>query len=175
MTDPVTAALIGAGAGILGALLGVYFSSALESRKRRLQTTFLLHESLNTGEILCARASAHTLLLSLPQKDLKEIEDADPEKGNSIWLILNYFSRLHYAVNLGQVECDYVPSMFGEMIVWWWIVHFKDRPPDPKWTSYQNFEDLYTWHKRFCNGSVYQVRCDEWTRRAEADRNKHYP
>ena len=154
-------------------MTGALITLKVQARQSKLSTTFSLHQEFHSGELMKARVEADILLRKQWNIKLADIDDRFQDKANCIWVVMNFYSRLYHALNLQRIEIDYVPSMFGEHIVWWWTVHFADRLEGGQWSSYDMMAKLNVWLEVFCRGSRYDWAHRKWMESAIKCRRRY--
>ena len=172
MTEEQLMAIIGAGSGLIGTILGAGLSWYTTDRLARVQNTLDLHREWQSPEVTRARMMADKLIHAMRDKDLLRIElESDPAQSNGIWVVLNFFQRLSVLVRHKRVARTLVPDLFGTYIVWWHLNCFADRLPDA-WAIRQDWESLYGWLLRNAPPADLAI----WQRNAEfAKANRSSP
>jgi hypothetical protein len=199
MSDPLFTALIASILGVIGTIVGVIVSGALKAREARrvaketrqaaaeearrtaeeaaLAARVAMATSLNhewhEGKTAEARKLAWVLLRKEWGVRLSDIERKYPEDFTSIWAMLEFFAKLHHENALDALKKEDVVELFGEPIVWWWIVGFSGRADPGEWCSYDAMSKLNDWVETSCRGSLYESDYQAWVDWAKATRKRN--
>ena len=167
----LTVALIVAAGGVVQTVAGVVVAWVLKSRESKVATTASLNNEWHTGVISRARHRSDALLFKEWGVPLCDIRDKDPEGFYWIWRLLGFYARLHDAIELGTVKGKDVPKLFGQIIVWWWVVYFDGRARPGEFCAFDALSDLQGWLARFCKNPSFEAKYNKWVDGAERTRH----
>lgn len=167
----LTVALIVAAGGVVQTVAGVIVAWALKSRESKVATTVSLNNEWHTGIISRARPRSHTILFREWDVSLRDIEEKDPEGFYWIWRLLGFFARLHDAIELGTVKEKDIPKLFGQIIVWWWVVYFDGRARPDEFCAFDALCDLQQRLARVCKRRRFEAKYNKWVDGAERTRH----
>jgi hypothetical protein len=167
----LTVALIVAAGGVVQTIAGVLVTWVLKSRESKVATTASLNNEWHTGTISRARHRSDALLFHEWGVALGDIRKKDPEGFYWIWRLLGFFARLHNAIELGTVKEEDVPKLFGQIIVWWWVVYFDGRARPGEFCAFDALCDLQGRLARVCKKRRFEAKYNKWVDGAERTRH----
>jgi hypothetical protein len=201
MSDPLLTALIASILGLVGTIAGVLVAGALKAREARraaaeakraaaeearrtaeeakIGAMIAMATSLNNEWHKGVTSKARPLAWALLRKEwnlmLRDIEQKHPDDFTWIWAMLEFFANLHHEIVLGAIKEEDVVGLFGEPIVWWWIVGFSKRAESEEFCSYDAMSSLSDWLGTFCRGSIHEAEYQKWVDGAKATRIRNTP
>lgn len=162
--------LLSAISGLAGALLGGVIGWIAAVRVSRASRTMDMHREFNSERLSTARSSAFALLRDHWGMRFTEIADQPDLDLASVplWEVMYFYQRLWWSIELRQVTRRAVPSLFGEIFLWWYIVVYRQQLVGTRWAAESDIDRLYRWIR----GKTPREDLDGWTTRCEEDLDK---
>lgn len=164
------AELISAAAGIAGALLGGVIGWIAAVRVSRATRTMDMHREFNSERLSLARSTGFALLRAHWGTRFITIADrADLDIASvPLWEVMYFYQRLWWSIKLSQVTLRAVPSLFGEIFFWWYIVVYRQQLVGTRWAAESDIRSLYEWLRKKTPPETLAA----WTARCEDDYDK---
>jgi hypothetical protein len=167
------------GVGLVGAFAGAVAKWYFDTSINRQRNAFDLHRELHSDAFRTARSAAWAYLRKNPRvqfEDIRIIEEDTKETNDTkdalqLWKVMHFFHRVASASNHGFMAQSLVFELFGELLIWWYVILFRDKLPKDKWQAGRVIEQMYLHLKIEADNDPYKADIWElWHGLAEKDR-----
>lgn len=136
-----------------------------DTKQKKLDTTFNMHREFNSEAMHKSRNTAGHLVEKYPLFSIRDYHKQLPiEETVHLSNVLGFYYRLALLVKHDQTDIAYIPELFGQILVWWWV-NLCEEKERPDWETVREVETLIQFIR-----AIKPNDYDRWVRRAQEDR-----
>jgi hypothetical protein len=144
MSAPILQGLV----GIFGTLLGALIAWRVTVGASRWSRTLDFHREFNSPEMGKYRIDAWEYVRHRRGMTFEQIDDDPDSSKHSLYAVMRFYQRLALVTKYNQIARRVVPDMFGELMVWWYVVSFQPMLMPTKWKVCDDIKWLYDWMEK---------------------------
>jgi hypothetical protein len=113
-----------------------------EIDQKKLDVTFAMHRELNSESMHKSRNIAGSIVKTYPLLSISEYHNQLPvEETVHLSHVMGFYYRLAVLLKHDQVDKRYLPELFGQNLLWWYVQLFKGRSA-PDWENVRGIKYL---------------------------------